>query len=140
MAEVKVLATLSHTVRMVHIEEVRKQFALRLRKALAEKGIAEWGAGVRLAKITGTTPKAANKWLNGESMPSRANMQAIADELGQPIEYLEYGVGLQGILEGSVGEKAAIYGSRLKRVPVISWVAAGYWCDSPDPFEPGDAD
>lgn len=26
------------------------------------------------------------------------------------------------------------------RVPVISWVAAGRWCESPDTFEPGDAD
>ncbi len=78
---------------MVHIEALRKDFTGRLKDALAENGVAMWGAGVRLAKIAGVTPKATNKWLNGESMPSRAKMLAIAEWLGVSVEWLEYGEG-----------------------------------------------
>ncbi|CAD5376738.1 hypothetical protein OF001_U170035 [Pseudomonas sp. OF001] len=78
---------------MVQTEEVRKEFVRRLKQALAEAGIAEWGAGVRLANVTGATAKAASKWLNAESMPGRANMLAIAEWLGVRVEWLQYGEG-----------------------------------------------
>ncbi|MFJ2680948.1 LexA family transcriptional regulator [Pseudomonas sivasensis] len=78
---------------MVQIEEIRAAFASRLKKSLAEKGIDQWGAGARLAEMTKVTPKAASKWLNGESMPGAAKMQAIAENLGVKIEWLQHGSG-----------------------------------------------
>lgn len=78
---------------MVHSEELRAAFVARLKKALAHANIAEWGAGVRLAKIAKATPKAASKWMNAESMPGRSNMQAIAEALGVRVEWLQYGEG-----------------------------------------------
>lgn len=78
---------------MVQSEEIRSAFVKRLKQALAKAGIAEWGAGSRLAEIAKKTPKAASKWLNGETMPGRDSMQAIADELRVSIQWLQYGEG-----------------------------------------------
>lgn len=78
---------------MVQNEDVRKSFARRLKEALAQAGFAEWGAGARLAGITGATAKAASKWINAESMPGRANMLTIAEWLGVRVEWLQYGEG-----------------------------------------------
>ncbi|MEE4465707.1 helix-turn-helix domain-containing protein, partial [Azotobacter chroococcum] len=50
-------------------------------------------AGARLAEITKKTPKAASKWLNGEAMPGRANMLAIAEKLHVRAQWLQYGEG-----------------------------------------------
>lgn len=93
MPVLKVHASMCEIERMVQAEEIRSAFVKRLKESLARAGIAEWGAGVRLAKVTGTTPKAASKWLNGESMPGRANMTAIASDLGVRVEWLQFGTG-----------------------------------------------
>ncbi|MCJ8207702.1 LexA family transcriptional regulator [Pseudomonas sp. RGM2987] len=78
---------------MVHIEEIRSAFVARLKKALTAHGIDQWGAGARLAEIAKVTPKAASKWLNGESLPGPAKMSAIAAALGVKIEWLQHGAG-----------------------------------------------
>lgn len=93
MAELKVHARPCDSERMVQNEEVRKEFARRLKMAIAQAGHAEWGAGARLAEVSGATAKAASKWLNAESMPGRANMLAIAEWLGVRVEWLQYGEG-----------------------------------------------
>ncbi|WP_454238375.1 LexA family transcriptional regulator [Pseudomonas sp. AP3_22 TE3818] len=78
---------------MVHIEDIRAAFVVRLKKALTAHGIDQWGAGARLAEIAKVTPKASSKWLNGESLPGPAKMSAIADALGVKIEWLQHGSG-----------------------------------------------
>ncbi|KJH75599.1 LexA family transcriptional regulator [Pseudomonas sp. ES3-33] len=78
---------------MVHIEDIRAAFVVRLKKALAAHGIDQWGAGARLAEIAKVTPKASSKWLNGESLPGPAKMSAVADALGVKIEWLQHGSG-----------------------------------------------
>lgn len=78
---------------MVQSENIRAAFSGRLKQALSHAGIAEWGAGTRLAGVTEKTAKAASKWLNAESMPSRGNMIAIAEWLGVRLEWLAHGEG-----------------------------------------------
>ncbi|MCH4880144.1 helix-turn-helix domain-containing protein [Pseudomonas sp. TMW22090] len=78
---------------MVHIDDIRAAFVVRLKKALAAHGIDQWGAGARLAEIAKVTPKASSKWLNGESLPGPARMSAVADALGVKIEWLQHGSG-----------------------------------------------
>ncbi|MGR2707614.1 propanediol utilization protein [Pseudomonas sp. IB20] len=78
---------------MVQIEDIRAAFASRLKKSVAAKGIDQWGAGARLAEVAKVTPKAASKWLNGESIPGPAKMQAIASFLGVKIEWLQHASG-----------------------------------------------
>ena len=93
MSELKVHARACDIEPMVQIEEIRAAFASRLKKSVAAKGIDQWGAGARLAEIAKVTPKAASKWLNGESIPGPAKMQAIASFLGVRIEWLQHASG-----------------------------------------------
>ncbi|MCF5371064.1 helix-turn-helix domain-containing protein [Pseudomonas sp. PA-4-8C] len=81
---------------MVQIEEIRNSFVARLKQSLAEAGIPEWGAGVRLAKMAKVTPKACSKWLNGESMPGGAKMLALATALNVRVGWREYGLAEMG--------------------------------------------
>ena len=93
MSELKVHATACDIEPMVQIEEIRTAFVARLKKSLSAHGIDQWGAGARLAEIAKVTPKASSKWLNGESMPGPAKMQAIANALEVKIEWLQHGAG-----------------------------------------------
>lgn len=93
MSELKVHASACDIEPMVHIDEVRAAFAARLKDALAANDVQSWGAGARLAKLAGVTPKASSKWLNGESMPGGAKMLALASALNVRVEWLEYGRG-----------------------------------------------
>ncbi|WP_341865091.1 LexA family transcriptional regulator [Pseudomonas mohnii] len=93
MSELKVHARACDIEPMVQIEEIRAAFASRLKKSVAAKGIDQWGAGARLAEVAKVTPKAASKWLNGESIPGPAKMQAIASFLGVKIEWLQHASG-----------------------------------------------
>lgn len=68
-------------------------FSERLQKALQQIDVQRHGAGSWLAKQTGTTVKAANKWLNGESQPRREKVQVICRLTGVRPEWLEYGEG-----------------------------------------------
>ena len=91
---------------MVQREEIRADFSQRLKKALAQRDIAEWGAGARLAKVTGKTAKAASKWLNEETMPGRDSMVAIAEWLNVRVEWLAHGDG--GMTESPKPESNAV--------------------------------
>ena len=93
MSELKVHARACDAEPMVHIDDIRAAFVVRLKKALAAHGIDQWGAGARLAEIAKVTPKASSKWLNGESLPGPARMSAVADALGVKIEWLQHGSG-----------------------------------------------
>ena len=92
-SELNVHASKCEHERMVQSQDLRTEFANRLKKALSEMGIPAWGAGARLAEITRKTAKAASKWLNAETMPGRENMKAIASALKVRIEWLQYGEG-----------------------------------------------
>lgn len=157
MSELKVHARPCDSERMVQMNDIRKRFAVRLKNAAAKKGIPEWGLGARLAAITGKTAKAASKWLNAESMPSRDSMMLISKELEVPIEWLAHGEGPPPFLKELSGpymvetptfphkerrESNIIYTPEPQRItrsyPLISWVAAGSWAESPDLYVPGD--
>lgn len=117
--------------RMVQSQDLRDEFASRLKKALAHNGLPAHGSGVHLCNLTKVTAKAASKWLNGESMPGAAKMKAISDGLGVRLEWLQYGVGPMttqiSVLNGdsNVAPAPKMEGY----VPVISWVQAGAWTE-----------
>lgn len=78
---------------MVHSTESAKEaFCSRLLVALSDKGIARHGAGQVLADRFKVSSKAANKWLNGESMPRPDAMNELSDFLGVRREWLAFGV------------------------------------------------
>lgn len=68
-------------------------FSKRLLEAVEGVGIKRHGAGNWLAVLTDVTGKAANKWLNGESIPRRENLEAIAKSTNVRVEWLQYGEG-----------------------------------------------
>ncbi|EKO3556525.1 helix-turn-helix transcriptional regulator [Vibrio metschnikovii] len=76
---------------MVHIDNVRSNFSLRLAQACSNAGIEEHGRGVILARKLGVTPKAVSKWLNAESMPRPDKMTEIARILGVSLSWLQLG-------------------------------------------------
>lgn len=55
------------------------QLASRINIAMAGRGIEPHGRGSELARITGTSPQAASKWLTGQVMPSYSNILRIAN-------------------------------------------------------------
>lgn len=155
MTELKVHASSCDGELMVQQpEEMRSAFVIRLKKAAEYANTPAWGLGARLASITNRTPKAASKWLNGESMPSRASMQAIAEAFKVRLEWLQYGVGL--MIDGSetsypraiaparqIRENVNVWPVKpphreMKEYPLISWIAAGCWAESCDNYQPGD--
>lgn len=94
-------------------DKIRTQFVARLKTAMADAGISEWGAGAHLAKLTKTTPKASSKWLNAESMPGRQNMEVLASALGVRVEWLEYGEGDKTNERAAIGQEHAQLASQL---------------------------
>lgn len=142
---------------MVQINEMRNGFIIRLKNAASSRGYSEWGLGARLASVTGKTAKAASKWLNGESMPSRESMKDIANWLEIPIEWLAHGEGLPPFMRdvsppytlpsprlrpSAAEETNVVYTPEPQRTarsyPLISWVAAGSWAEAPDLYLPGE--
>lgn len=123
-------------------EEIRRAFVARLKSAASDSGVDEWGLGTRLAQIAKTTPKAASKWLNLESMPGRANMQAIATALGVRVEWLQFGVEPKRAGGGSPSLDNNVEPGPESRglIPLISWVQAGSWSEVVDLYAVGDAE
>lgn len=78
---------------MTPAEKAREEFSARLVTAVGHAGWKLYGAGKRLADLTGSTPKAGSKWLKAEAIPSHEKMLIIALELKVRAEWLEYGVG-----------------------------------------------
>lgn len=74
-----------------YAEKERREFSGRLRRAARSAGLEDWGLGAELAKITGRTPKAASKWLSGESIPRSENLKAIAKRLNVSHVWLLHG-------------------------------------------------
>jgi len=117
------------------------EFGERLQKALALRGVKKHGSGAWLHRLTDVTPKAASKWLNGESVPRREKIVQIANETGVRSEWLEYGA--EPMFPGESVEPsnvAPVHFKDERRFPVISWVQAGEWSEAIDMFHPGDAD
>ena len=138
---------------MVDKDELRAEFSSRLHEALDDAGIRSRGRGVDIHKRLKSvgvhkTTQAISKWLNGEAMAEADSMVALCDWLKVRREWLEYGVlpkeqtadGSQHQLQ--VGEDSNVSGimQRFGKVPLISWVQAGAWCESICNFEPYDTE
>lgn len=128
---------------MVDKNAIRAAFSERLHEALNDAGVRSRGRGVdihRHLKSMGVdkTTQAVSKWLNGEAMAEADSMAALCSWLKVRREWLEYGVlpkdqagesnvrNLPDRNEGNVREITRRFG----KVPLISWVQAGSWCEA----------
>lgn len=138
---------------MVDKDELRAEFSSRLHEALDDAGIRSRGRGVDIHKRLKSvgvhkTTQAISKWLNGEAMAEADSMVALCDWLKVRREWLEYGVLPKEQTSESVaqqlqvGDGSNVSGmvERFGKVPLISWVQAGAWCEAICNFEPYDAD
>jgi len=128
---------------MVDKNELRAAFAARLHEALDDAGVRTRGRGVDIHKHLKSvgvdkSPQAISKWLNGDAIAEADSMVALCSWLEVRREWLEYGVlpkeqnGDTGVyhLTHKQGSNVLNISGRFEKVPLISWVQAGAWCDS----------
>lgn len=128
---------------MVDKNELRAAFTARLHEALDDAGVRTRGRGVDIHKYLKSvgvdkSPQAISKWLNGDALAEADSMVALCSWLKVRREWLEYGVlpkeqtgdsnvrQLVSGLESNVREVTGRFG----KVPLISWVRAGAWCEA----------
>jgi SOS-response transcriptional repressor LexA len=92
------------------------------------------------------TTQAVSKWLNGEAIAEADSMTALSAWLKVRREWLEYGVqpktagrGPAELSRDDGVSNVLVLPSQFGKVPVISWVQAGAWCEAAN-FEPYDVD
>lgn len=138
---------------MVDKNVLRAAFSERLHEALDDAGVRSRGRGVdihRQLKNQGVekTTQAISKWLNGEAMAEADSMTALCSWLKVRREWLEYGVlpkeptgeGNVRRLAGDGGTNVREISNHFGKVPLISWVQAGAWCEAISNFEAHDTD
>ncbi len=128
---------------MVDKNELRAAFTARLHEALDDAGVRTRGRGVDIHKYLKSvgvdkSPQAVSKWLNGDAIAEADSMVALCSWLKVRREWLEYGVmpksqsrdanvhQLSACKESNIREITRRFG----KVPLISWVQAGAWCES----------
>jgi SOS-response transcriptional repressor LexA len=142
-----------HSQPMVDKNSLRAAFSVRLHEALDDAGVRSRGRGVDVHKQLKSlgvykTTQAISKWLNGEAMAEADSMVALCSWLKVRREWLEYGVlpkeqtGESHVrqLKNAEASNVSAIMQRFDKVPLISWVQAGAWCESISNFEPCDAD
>ncbi len=97
MSELKVHASDIMIEHMVHEERARKEFSQRLALACDKAGLIPHGRQAEIAKRMKLTPKAVSKWFNGESIPRRGTLKALASHIGTSASYLLGDVDEDGI-------------------------------------------
>lgn len=126
---------------MVDKNDLRAAFSARLHEALDDAGVRARGRGVDIhnqLKNVGVrkTPQAISKWLNGEAVAEADSMVALCAWLKVRREWLEYGVLPKANFQNEERTKVVHddnvteFSSRLGKVPLISWVQAGSWCEA----------
>ncbi|WP_155237091.1 LexA family protein [Acinetobacter haemolyticus] len=104
------------------------EFAKRLNQALDEAGIPQHGKSTILAKEIGVGVKAANKWINGETLPTVEKIVDIALFLKKSVSWLITGIDDDN--DSRPDKEIAISRLAMARyAPVLSWVQAGVWTD-----------
>lgn len=80
-------------------QKERDDFSRRLALACDKAGLPEHGRQVDIALRLKITPKAVNKWFNGESVPRKEKMEALASFLGTTASYLHGYSDQDGIID-----------------------------------------
>ncbi|MCX4216425.1 S24 family peptidase [Pseudomonas sp. 22189] len=124
---------------MIDKESERLMFAERLNTALDANGVRQRGRGADIIKQLSSkgvvkTAQAVSKWLNGAAIPEIDSLTALSAWLGVRREWLEHGVmpvfpheaGNQQVAQD---ENVIALTSSMNKVPLISWVQAGAWCE-----------
>lgn len=113
----------------------REGFAARFKQAVAYAGVDDTQEA--LGRLLGVSSVMIWSYRTGEKLPRMATAVRIAEKLGVNINWLLTGFGDMTSVESNVEPAPAL---RAQGVPLISWVAAGDWCEAHDPYPVGDAE
>lgn len=86
-----------------------------------------------LARRVGLKPQAIQQIESGETKRSRY-LPDIASATGFALKWIMTGEGIER------SQANLDSGPPIRRYPLISWVAAGRWCEATEPYQPGDAE
>lgn len=137
---------------MVDKNALRAAFTERLHEALDDAGVRTRGRGADIHKRLKSvgvdkSPQAISKWLNGDAMAEADSMVALCSWLKVRREWLEYGVLPKELNsehtpqpENHESSNVSAMPQQFGKVPLISWVQAGAWCEAISNFEYYDAD
>lgn len=84
------------------------------------------------AKAVGVSQPTVTDWENGVMRPKGDNLLKIGRVLGVSPDWLMRGIKSDPSPQPGPGLRG--------KVPLISWVQAGQWCEISDQFQPGDAE
>ncbi|MDO6747178.1 LexA family protein [Gilvimarinus sp. 1_MG-2023] len=99
----------------------------------------------QIAEYLGIAKSAVSGWENESAQPRYKRLEALARKLNTSVEYLMSGTGDKTLAPNNdLSDSSAIHNAEkidiARRIPLISWISAGAWCESPDQFAPGDAE
>lgn len=89
-----------------------------------------------LAKLVGCSKGNISLWENDQTAPRGSNLLKLAEIFRMAPGDLLSGENKKNGLTSNARE----FDRPIGRIPLISWVSAGTWCESPDEFAPGDAE
>lgn len=111
----------------------------RLQTAIKESSLTKRA----LADSVGVSAPTVTDWTSGKIRQlSAENAERVCSVLGINMKWLLTG---KGAMRGPVQAEEKVsnvseYDAPPGYVPLISWVSAGMWCESPDNYAPGDAE
>ena len=119
--------------------------AERVRRLLIARGVPERRMKSAPADACGITYQSVKGWFDGTTKTITAgNLAAVAKAWHGNLGWLIDGTGTMEPSNGphisNVTETTEKYAASQRRAPVISWVQAGEWQTTEDPFEPGNAE
>lgn len=125
--------------------EMKEKIGAKIRRLRNERGLTQEA----LAKAVGVSRVAVTKWESGDSKNLKhENLVALSKALGSGINFLlDVDTNTEDFTDDLIFARSAILdkntlpGPELHgEIPLISWVQAGMFCESPDLFHPGDAE
>ena len=109
----------------------------RLNKVLKETGQKKSA----LAKRIGVSGATVTDWTKGNIQTLNAeNAEKLCKHLGISTTWLLTGKGPMKPSDSTSQKDVVSTDYFTQTIPLISWVSAGVWCDSPDNYPPGDAE
>ncbi|WP_444934954.1 LexA family protein [Microbulbifer sp. JTAC008] len=114
-------------------------FAKRFKRAVTHAGVEDTQEA--LARLFQVSTVTIWSYRNGEKLPRMSTATRIAETLGVSVDWLLTGTG-KDPGEGNTEEGSNVtQGPRIQgRIPLISWVQAGAFCEALDLLEPGEAE
>lgn len=120
-----------------------EQLGAAIRAAIELKGVSQ----VALAAHFGVKPPSVQDWIRRGTI-SKDKLPALWAYFGDVVGPSHWGlegtpsqVGLERQGQGHLGTSNVLSGPDIRgKVPLISWVRAGSFCEAADPFTPGDAE